>query len=194
LRKTFIVHETVLSKRTIDLKEHIKANGNGTLELPEVEPEVFNLYLQHLYARRLPSKPDTADLSLNDHVQEIGLLCKFFALTKTMRDSTAAQDAIDAMYAKAHERPPEGHPLLPSSLGVDMIYKATDALCGARKLMVDLHVWKAAGAWVKQHIDDGMQYPIEFVNDLAIALLAQKQDLSKTVMLEKEASEYYDSV
>jgi len=75
-----------------------------------------------------------------------------------------------------------------------MIYKATDASCGAGKLMVDLHVWKAAGAWVKQHIDTGLPYPIEFVNDLAIVRLGQKKDISTTAKMEKEASAYYDGV
>ncbi|KAF3031464.1 hypothetical protein E8E11_000920 [Didymella keratinophila] len=140
LRRTFTVHEVVLSKRLSNLAEHTEVVADGTLKLPEVDPEVFDLYLQHLYTQHLPSKPDASDVGLNDHVHEIGLLCRFVSLAGTMRDDTAAKDAINAIYSKAHELPLERHPLFPSSVGVDIIYKATDGSCGAKKLMVDLHV------------------------------------------------------
>lgn len=75
-----------------------------------------------------------------------------------------------------------------------MVYKAKNASCGARKFMVDLHVWKAAGAWVKQVSDNGLPYPTEFVNDLTIALIAQETILSSTVQSDEEITEYYHDV
>ncbi|KAF2629860.1 hypothetical protein BU25DRAFT_484889 [Macroventuria anomochaeta] len=85
------------------------------------------------------------------------------------------------------------HPLLPSDDNIAIIYSATKGLCGTRKLMVDLYVWKVAGQWVKNHINGYLPYSTEFFSDLAVAFLDQRKDRSKTVNMEKEVSEYYDS-
>ena len=120
-----------------------------------MEADVFNLYLQHLYTQQLASKPSFSNLGLDDHAHEIILLCRFFALAKSMRDDLAAKDAVNTIYAKAHEKPLEAHPILPSSADITIIYNATRGSCGTRRLMVDLHVWKAASRWVKDHVGTG---------------------------------------
>lgn len=84
------------------------------------------------------------------------------------------------------------YPMLPSSADVGTIYRATDGACGARKLMVDLHVWKTAGPWVKQHIETGLKCPSIFDSDLEITLLSRKFDVSRMAKMGKEVSEYFD--
>ena len=138
--------------------------GGPSVELFNVEKDVFSLYLQHLYTQQLSTKPSSRTVGAEDHRHEISLLCKLFALTQSMRDEVAVINGLTAIYARCHERSDSTeYPMLPSSTDVSIIYKATDGPCGARKLMVNLHVWKAAGPWVKQHIETGLTYPFDFL-------------------------------
>ena len=84
------------------------------------------------------------------------------------------------------------HPLLPSTDNIAIIYSATKEACDARKLMIDLYVWKAAGKWVKNHINGYLPYSTEFFSDLAVVSLDQRKDRSKTVNMEKEVLGHYD--
>lgn len=74
LRKGSAVHETVLSNRIGNLAEHAKVDANGTFELIEFDPKVFNFYLQHRYTQHLPSKSDASNVGLDDYVHDLGLL------------------------------------------------------------------------------------------------------------------------
>lgn len=192
-RKSFIVHKAVIANRAPKLLGTLESGAQSTIALPDVEPQVFSLYLQYLYTRRLPSKPNNAQPTVAEHTAEITLLCRLFVLSKSVGDDQAAKDATNAIYAEAHEVPPNNlHVMLPSSVGVDMIYKVTDRPCGTRRLLVDLYIWKAASKWVKDHLGEDPAYPPEFLSDLAVALLEQREDRSKVARMEKKVSEYYD--
>ncbi|KAH6637817.1 hypothetical protein C7974DRAFT_282539, partial [Boeremia exigua] len=168
LCKTFVVHTTLLRKHAPVFFDRIMTNETpDVIRLPNTEPEVFSLYVQYMYTQKLPSKPDSVKPNREDHVHETNLLCKLFALVKFVHDDLAAKDAIDAVYAKAHERSLETQPVLPGSIAVSNIYKATDGPCGARTLMVDLYVWRASGQWIKDQRAGDVPYPTEFLSDLA---------------------------
>ena len=144
-------------------------------ELPTVEPEVFRAYLHHVYTERIPSKPhQSGPTRSSHHTEEITLLCKFFVLATHMYDYSAKADAISGIYAKAHEQS-LSHPMLPDSKDVGIVYNATSGMCGARQLMVDLYVWKGAATWVKESTLQGPSYPPEFLADLTVALLEQRE-------------------
>ena len=148
-------------------------------ELPTVEPEVFRAYLHHVYTRRIPSKPHLPGPTRSSHhTEEITLLCKFFVLATHMYDYSAKADAISGIYAKAHEKS-LSHPMLPDSKDVGIVYNATSGMCGARQLMVDLYVWKGAATWVEESTLQGPSYPAEFLADLTVALLKQRESHSQ---------------
>ena len=175
-RAIFMVHRSIAIKRSRTLSLAINL-------LPTVEPEVFGAYLHHVYTQQIPSKPHLPGAAQDDHhTKEITLLCKFFALATHMRDAIAVTDAISGIYAKAHEQS-LSHPMLPTSKDVGIIYNATTRPGGARKLMVDLYVWKGAAAWVKESTLQGLSYPADFLAELTVALLEQREGHSKATKI-----------
>lgn len=174
-RKNFVIHKAIAQERSAVLLEYAK-NGARTLTMPMLEPEVFNIYVQHIYTRQLPSKPSSLNPMADDHAREITLLCKFFAVSVIMEDEVAMRDAFGGLCAKMTEQSLDLHPPLPSSEDIGIIYDKTKETCGARRLMVDWHVWKAkaAGTRVKDHAAGDPPYPNEFLTDLAVALLEQR--------------------
>jgi hypothetical protein len=175
-RAIFMVHRSIAIKRSRTLSLAINL-------LPTVEPEVFGAYLHHVYTQQIPSKPHLPGAAQDDHhTKEITLLCKFFALATHMRDAIAVTDAISGIYAKAHEQF-LSHPMLPTSKDVGIIYNATTRPGGARKLMVDLYVWKGAAAWMKESTLQGPSYPADFLAELTVALLEQRECHSKATKI-----------
>lgn len=177
----FAIHKAVAKKRslTLGLLEEPR------YELPAVEPQVFNAYLRHLYVRE-----SSVYTSCNDHAEQITLFSKFFTVAIVMRDEVAVKDALCYIWAKAHERAPGSNPMLPDSKDIRIIYSANPGPCGARRPMVDLHVWKVAGAWVRGHVAESPPYPAEFLADLAVAALEQRDSYSKTTAGIKGVSDY----
>lgn len=171
-----MVHRSIAIKRSLTLSLEINL-------LPTVEPEVFGAYLHHVYTQQISSKPHLPGAAQDDHhTEEITLLCKLFAFATHMRDAIAVTDAISGIYAKAHEQS-LSHPMLPTSKDVGIIYNATTRPGGARKLMVDLYVWKGAAAWVKENTLQGPSYPADFLAELTVALLEQREGHSKATKI-----------
>lgn len=181
----------VIQKHVPGFFDRAKEEMHDTLALPGVKPEVFNLYLHHLYTEQVPSKPDVSNPSVQDVAMEITLLCRFFALAGIMRDELAVKDAISAIYTTCHEQPPESPPLLPSSTDVAIIYDATYGACGAMRLMVDLYVWKATREWVEDSVSSGLGFPAEFLADLTIALLDQRKGRRIQTSIGERVDYYY---
>jgi hypothetical protein len=194
-RAIFVVHRSIAIKRIGALVlEKGPFRGKGPrYELSTVEPEVFGAYLHHVYTQQIPSKPHRSDpTAYNHHTEEFTLLCKFAALATRMHDATAESDAIRAIHAKAHEQC-LSHLMLPNSKDIDIIYNATYRPCSARKLMVDLYVWKGAATSVKESTVQGPSYPAEFLADLTVALLEQRDRHSKATKIQP-VCEYWEIV
>ena len=181
-RRTYVIHKSVVERRIPTLLRFVKAKTPGAYHLPNVEPDVFNMYVHHAYTRQLPSKSSTASPTADDHAIEITLLCQFFAVSVLMDDEVAIKDAFDGLNDKTHEQPTGLHPLLPNKEDIKVIYDHTERFSDARRLMVDMHVRKegvGACAWVKDHAAEDSPYPIEFLTDLAVALLEQREERMK---------------
>jgi hypothetical protein len=180
-RPIFVVHRSIAIKRSLTLS--LATNPLAKIPLPTVEPEVFGVYLHHVYTQQIPSKLHLPGAAQDGHhTEEITLLCKFFALATHMRDAIAVTDAISGIYAKAHEQS-LSHPMLPTSKDVGIIYNATTGPCGARKLMVDLYVWKGAATWVKKSTLQGPSYPTDFLAEFTVELLEQREGHPKATKI-----------
>jgi hypothetical protein len=180
-RETFAIHKTVAKNRMPNLLIFMETGLDFTPYFP-IEPDEFNMYVHHAYTRQLPSKPSSSSPTAEDHALEITLLCKFFAVAVLMNDEVAMKDALNGFKAKAHEQSVGSHPLLLNKENITVIYEHTKQFSGARRLMVDMHVKKkdvGACAWVKDHAAEDPPYPDEFLADLAVALLEQREERMK---------------
>lgn len=188
-RRTFVIHKAVVEKRVPTLLRFVKAKTPGAYHLPHVEPDVFNIYVHHAYTGQLPSKPSSSSPTAEDHAIEIKLLCKFFAVSVLMDDEVAVRDVFHGLKAKVHEQSVGPHPLLPNKEDIKVIYDHTEQFPDVRRLMVDMHVKKedvGACAWVKDNAAEDPQYPNEFLADLAVALLEQREEQMKISCIDKD--------
>jgi hypothetical protein len=136
-RETFAIHKTVVEKRISVLLKFVKAGTPGAYQLPNIEPDVFNMYVHHAYTRQLASKSSSSSPTAENHALEITLLCEFLAVSVLMDDEVATKDAFDALKAKAHEHSLGAHPLLPNKEDIRVIYEHTEPSSDARSLMVE---------------------------------------------------------
>jgi hypothetical protein len=165
--RTFAVHENILAARSKEFKS-ILANtaidhDQKTIQLNDVDPEAFSLYVQLLYTGHIPSKPENV-LDANEYTP----LCKLYLIAYKLQDIAAQNATVDAMHAKSQE-PFVGPDLaLPRYEHIKTIYKGTKGLCAARRLFVDLYMAQAKGEWLR---DGRLEYPQEFVQELVAGLM-----------------------
>ncbi|KAF1843600.1 uncharacterized protein K460DRAFT_396866 [Cucurbitaria berberidis CBS 394.84] len=154
--QTFWVHQNILASRS----EFFKRATNGKwlesderlVTLPEDKPDIFSLYLNHLYTKRIPTK-------------DFRILCQTYVLAEVLQDIQAKNCVIDALYARLEENKPERPRLGVKS--VTELYSGTPAGSKARKFIVDYFADEGHESWLQK---DESMYPTDFLVDLASSL------------------------
>ena len=90
--------------------------------------------------------------------------CYFFG--KTVKDQRFANASITALIEKMQEID-----RYPTGLASE-VYQFTSKCDGLRQLIIDVHVWKGLGSWVKAPHDDATAL-VEFLQDVIKALAAE---------------------
>ncbi|KAK6389515.1 hypothetical protein LTR65_006686 [Meristemomyces frigidus] len=176
-RRFFYVHPNVLRQASEHFRELIPINGHNheqRIDLPDVEPEVFNAYLHLHYFGKIPCRqPDepvserTEDFISTDY----DLLCDLHIFADYVRDRKAMDAAISALLSRYTQRGPEdGLRVLPSDQRVNKVYAETKLDSPLRRLMVDMHMCGNEQALVGgPDALDG-----DFIYDLALVLLRER--------------------
>ena len=167
----FIVHEPVLREqscffRAIIEKKQWKEGMSGEIELPEDDPNIFSVYLEWLYSRKLtlvydPSTTDATDPLFTE-------LASLYVFGEKVQDDNFC-DTIVTQILHATNRLNK----FPCSAANHIIYEGTPETSPARRLLVHLTVEHGTPDW----IDRDEQDHADFLIDLARELLARRKDL-----------------
>lgn len=169
-RTDFHVHESLLRSRSkffdAALNKCWQEGKAGRLELPEDEPEIFEIYQNFLYTRTLPIKEANRELKLRDDENhpEYFALALFYVFGEKVQDVNFKNAAIIGILKRMQEPVRNNQCWYPVTKVVDIIYTGTMPGSPARKLMVDVHVNRGAAHWITANPEENNK---EFLVDLA---------------------------
>ena len=160
------------------VKAYINARNTGEefFQLPEEDVTIFHIYRSYLYTGMIYSittvdqdAPDNGHSEAHADAEWTRLAhCYIFAIT--VKDEKFANACIDAIVEKMHEidRYPTGI--------ASEVYQFTSAGDSLRELLVDVHVWKGLGSWVRRPHDDA-DGPVEFLQDVIQGLATEGENI-----------------
>ena len=169
-RVLFTLHTDLLPEATQTyINQH--SQGHQTFQLPNEDANIMNIYRNFLYSHRIFSKsPEDEDMeddgkseAHNDAEWTKLAHCYLFAIT--VQDERFANASINAIVEKMQEidRYPTGI--------AGEVYQYTQPGDKLRQLIVDVHVRKGLGNWVRPPHDDA-EGPKEFLQDVINGLVA----------------------
>jgi hypothetical protein len=162
--REFLAHGGYLSQHSsffeAALKKEWVEGQSRIVKLLEEEPYMVAQYLDFTYTKTLPTD-STKDDSRKGEV--FGVLTKLFALGERLLDSNLRNAILKEIIrfttiGKCHH---------PNKTSIRDIYNCTTATSPARRLMVDLYVYRGLADWL--HAD---MHP-EFLLDLGKALMSE---------------------
>lgn len=169
-RELTTIHSELLPEST---KAYINERnvGEQIFQLPNENAEIFRIYRLFLYTGTIYSvtdqdedRPDNGRRQVHSDAEWMRLAhCYIFALA--VKDERFANASIDALIEKMmiSDRYPTGI--------ASEVYQWTPAGNNLRSLLVDIHVWKGRGFFVKPPHDDASG-PMEFLQDVINELAA----------------------
>lgn len=165
--RTFTAHEPVLLASSVYIQRAMSGRWNesitNTIRLPEIEPDIFAIYLYWRYFGVLPvqnTDPEAEDLEL----------AKSYVLGDRIMDTSFQNKVIEAFVEKRDELVLFKSRRCFSSVAVKYIYENTLESAKVRKLLVDLYVLTCESSWLlscrhKDHL------PHEFLVELSARLM-----------------------
>lgn len=162
-KEIFYVHKKLLTTRSAYFKKVLLDAGSAsnTLKVANVTIAEFDLYVQYIYTGRLPYK--TIDKGLGDMVD-------LYLAAEKLEDFGTMNATIDAVlvFHAAED-------VVPASLTIQKVYKATEPGSNIRRLIVDMHLWSEDSYLIGEQYDD----PRDFLRDLSKAALKQLEAKSE---------------
>lgn len=140
--------------------------GEWFFALPEVDHGQFIIYRNWLYTKQfhtISADEDVVEDGDGDEVvadSEWVELAHCYILGQTIHDEHFTNASISAIIEKMVDT--DCHP---TGLASD-VYMYTDPSSKLRKLIVDVHVWRGLGWWIREPHDDA-RGPSEFLQDVA---------------------------
>ncbi|KAF3005038.1 hypothetical protein E8E13_009186 [Curvularia kusanoi] len=192
--KEFSVHESLIIARSVFIGRALQSEV--IITPPNIEPEVFSLYLKFLYTGCLPITPQSTQGSgeserseedsedfweeeSNDgggDVQDQYLaLSKLFVLAEQLMDERAKEAVLGSLHARCEEL---NYAVLPNYKSVCTIYYGTHLGTGARKWLTDFE----------------LKYPPDFIADVAECVLEKRVQPWVHEKLQGELEEYKEKV
>ncbi|KAF2650755.1 hypothetical protein K491DRAFT_761531 [Lophiostoma macrostomum CBS 122681] len=177
-QRSFAVHEGVICARSDFFRRAMNGDWSESQQrlvtLSAEDPDVFGVYLTHVYTGRLPSMNGQYDISplpenLNGgFANEYQRLGEVYVLCEQLQDREGKNAVVLAILAMAqHNLSTDCGWILPSDNTVANIYDGTTKGNKARSLLVDLYT-NATSRFVADGADN---LPKEFLHELSVALL-----------------------
>lgn len=145
-------------------------------QLPDEDVDIFKIYRSYLYTNRIHSvseadrdTPDDGSSWIHDDGEWTKLAhCYLFGVT--VKDEGFANASITAVVEKMTELD-----RYPTGIASD-VYQYTQPGDKLRQLLVDLHVWRGQGTWIKPPHGDA-DAPKEFLQDVIGGLARVGSDI-----------------
>ncbi|KAH6637815.1 hypothetical protein C7974DRAFT_450916 [Boeremia exigua] len=137
--ESFEVSMDLISARSKTIAKSLSTSSASPIELLNVDPCVFALYIQLINTGCIPS-----GLAFSKETSESGILCKLFALGAHLKDSTTQNAALEALQAASENITTMDGSSFLSSTDVSKIYSVTTPEHLARELVVDMYLLKAS--------------------------------------------------
>lgn len=166
-KQIFMAHERVLLRSssffTKTLTGEREESDNCTVNLPEVEPDMFAVYLHWLYSGVIAVR------TIDDDIEDLEL-AKAYVLGNALEDTSFQNEVIEAIIEKNAMSMLNRDDWCFSGLGVKYIYDNTDESAKIRKLLVDLYVERCEGSWL-QNSPHRHHLPSAFLVELSARLM-----------------------
>ncbi|KAF2679122.1 hypothetical protein K458DRAFT_259155, partial [Lentithecium fluviatile CBS 122367] len=120
-----------------------KEADENVVKLPEVEAEIFELYMQLLYTE----DPSNGFIN-NDVTAEYIRLFKLCVLCEKLQDRTAKNRVIDAVVELSKKVKVDGNIWLPGASAVSILYEGTTSSSRMRTLLADFLVERGHDHWL----------------------------------------------
>jgi hypothetical protein len=124
------------------------------------ESDIFKAYVQWLYSHHI-----------DDATHDSEKWVKMYVLGERFMDEVFQDDILKLMMCDCVEK--NKYPVGPQ---INTVYEGTPEGSPARRLLVDFFVWAADKAWVKDR-KFAESMPLEFINDVILALVDQRPGL-----------------
>jgi hypothetical protein len=171
-QKTFDVHESLIASRSLFFKKAMsgswKESKDRIVNLPEEDPEIFKIYVHHLYTGSVAVIPEPLPAITGRHAKWI--ICRLYVLAEKIQDVKAKNSAIEALLAECREKQLNGKNKYPGSSSVSTIYSGTLPGSMARKVLVDLYSCKTTSKWITK----SPQWSDEFLRDLLVKIMDKR--------------------
>ena len=164
------VHATALSKSSEffrrALKPEWRTDTTKPIDMSDVDPVIFEAYCGWLYAGKVMHVDDGRCYTY---------LSRLYVLGERLMD-VALQDSVVAALIRRIQT----YKKYPGNLSVQIIYAGTPAGSPARRLLVDICVFRASSK--SPGVDDLIKHTCaDFVNDLVTELLEQRKVPDRSV-------------
>ncbi|KAK3079201.1 hypothetical protein LTS18_005489 [Coniosporium uncinatum] len=165
------------------LKPEWKEAKERTIRLPEQSVETFEIYLQWLNSGNIATQQDEKAKHYKEYLQ----LIHAYALGDTLQDTAFVDALTDCFIAKAVKTS-----VCPGLETIGSLYKHTPDKSPARKLMVDMYVWKASGNGLWFYAGKRELANKDFLYDCLEAMSAKRKAPTEVApYLTTEVSQYH---
>lgn len=188
--ETFSAHAPVLLSSSLFFKKALSGkweeSNTDSVKLPEVEPDIFTIYLHWLYFGTLPVLHNASG-SGSDRGNEDLEIAKAYVLGDRLIDTKFQNAVIDAIIEKNSSNLLNRNNWCPSGKVIEYIYNNTHESAKIRKLFIDLYMQRCQGSWL-QDSPHRTKLPQPFLLELVTRLIDRPSRLSDEVI---KASNYY---
>ncbi|KAF2849341.1 hypothetical protein T440DRAFT_399272 [Plenodomus tracheiphilus IPT5] len=166
-QKIFYIHKDVLCKTSgffhAAMKQEWSAQRTQPIDLTDVNPDLFELYVQWLYSKKV-----SIQAILNEENEApVSVLVKSYILGARLADSKYQKATMKTLFLYAHKTE-----TYPDEQTMRLAYRYTLSFDPLRKLLIDFWVCKASVTWSDGSLVERLG--IEIANELIKALIERR--------------------
>ena len=179
--QSFTIHQDLICAKSKFFKAACstrwRSGNERAVRLPDADPSIFKAYSNWIYSGGLPKDTCTSERSDDDKAAETALLVELYILGDKL-DDIEMRNAIKRQLLNTMRR----QSTLTDSKPIRRIYESTLPGSLMRKMMVDVTLKRQVPSNFAEIIS---MYPLEFVQDVAVAGLEATQCVTWDRMVEE---------
>lgn len=149
------------------------STDDGSIRLPDTQPEVFRAYLEWIYSDDVEFIRDVED-DVDTPSREQALFCELYLLADTLDDVRLRNKVMEILVKQTRG--------MPDLSTLKRVYQRTPSNSPFREMLVDRAVLQLGGDEFARTISD---YPPEFVQEVAMLLMFSKCHTAKDKLIAK---------
>lgn len=140
------------------------------VRLPEIRPSTFKIYCGWVYTGQIADIAHTRESDKDDRVAEKSQLVDLYLVADALDDIKLRNLAVSTLFKSM-----QVHGTILSAVAIQWIWRATPSGSNIRKMLVDVTVSRMKDTSFEGYL---LQYPPEFVQDVAVAAMKIRPMLS----------------